>query len=71
MLEMAIDAMDIPAIRPFWKAALAYTDEPGHDGPETSTARQLIKCEYTMMLSRYCPVALSNGPPQVISRSSG
>ena len=34
MLEMAIDAMDIPAIRPFWKAALAYTDEPGHDGQE-------------------------------------
>jgi 4a-hydroxytetrahydrobiopterin dehydratase len=34
MLEMAIDAIDISAIRPFWKAALAYTDEPGHDGPE-------------------------------------
>jgi 4a-hydroxytetrahydrobiopterin dehydratase len=34
MLEMAIDAMDIPAIRPFWKAVLGYTDEPGSDGPE-------------------------------------
>jgi 4a-hydroxytetrahydrobiopterin dehydratase len=34
MLEMAIDALDIAAIRPFWKAVLAYTDEPGHDGPE-------------------------------------
>jgi 4a-hydroxytetrahydrobiopterin dehydratase len=32
-LEMAIDALDIPAIRPFWKAAMAYVDEPGHDGP--------------------------------------
>jgi 4a-hydroxytetrahydrobiopterin dehydratase len=34
MLEMAIDAMDIPAIRPFWKAVLGYVDEPGRDGPD-------------------------------------
>jgi 4a-hydroxytetrahydrobiopterin dehydratase len=34
MLELAIDAMDIPAIRPFWKAALGYADEPGSDGGE-------------------------------------
>jgi 4a-hydroxytetrahydrobiopterin dehydratase len=34
MLEMAIDAMDIGAIRPFWKAVLAYADEPGKNGPE-------------------------------------
>jgi 4a-hydroxytetrahydrobiopterin dehydratase len=34
MLEMAIDAMDIAAIRPFWKAVLGYADEPGLDGPE-------------------------------------
>lgn len=34
MLELAIDAMDIAAIRPFWKAVLGYADEPGHDGPE-------------------------------------
>ncbi|PZF82718.1 VOC family protein [Jiangella anatolica] len=32
-LEIAIDAIDIPVIRPFWKAVLAYTDEPGLDGP--------------------------------------
>lgn len=32
-LELAIDALDIPAIRPFWKAVLAYADEPGLDGP--------------------------------------
>jgi 4a-hydroxytetrahydrobiopterin dehydratase len=32
MLEMAIDAVDIPAIRPFWKAVLAYVDEPGRQG---------------------------------------
>ena len=33
MLEMAIDALDIPAIRPFWKAVLAYAEEPGATGP--------------------------------------
>lgn len=33
-LEIAIDAMDIAAIRPFWKAVLEYVDEPGHEGPE-------------------------------------
>jgi 4a-hydroxytetrahydrobiopterin dehydratase len=31
-LELAIDALDIPAIRPFWKAVLAYVDEPGSSG---------------------------------------
>lgn len=34
MLEMAIDAMDIPAIRPFWKVVLGYVDEPGGHGPQ-------------------------------------
>jgi 4a-hydroxytetrahydrobiopterin dehydratase len=34
MLEMAIDALDIAAIRPFWKAVMAYADEPGRDGPQ-------------------------------------
>lgn len=33
MLEIAIDALDIGSIRPFWKAVLAYTDEPGRPGP--------------------------------------
>lgn len=32
-LEIAIDALDVPAIRPFWKAVLAYTGERGYDGP--------------------------------------
>lgn len=27
-LEIAIDALDIPALVPFWKAALAYVDHP-------------------------------------------
>lgn len=33
-LEIGIDALDIPAIRPFWKAVLGYAAEPGADGPE-------------------------------------
>jgi 4a-hydroxytetrahydrobiopterin dehydratase len=32
-LEIAIDAMDIAAVRPFWKAVFDYVDEPGKDGP--------------------------------------
>ncbi len=38
MLEMAIDALDIAAIRPFWKTVLAYADEPGQNGPEDAIA---------------------------------
>ena len=34
MLEIAIDALNIAAIRPFWKAVLAFTDELGHQGPQ-------------------------------------
>jgi 4a-hydroxytetrahydrobiopterin dehydratase len=33
LLEIAVDAMDIPAVRPFWKAVLGYVDEPGRSGP--------------------------------------
>lgn len=33
MLEVAIDAIDIPAIRPFLKAVLGYVDEVGGGGP--------------------------------------
>jgi 4a-hydroxytetrahydrobiopterin dehydratase len=32
-IEVGIDAMDIGAIRPFWKAVLGYADEPGRAGP--------------------------------------
>lgn len=31
LVEIAIDAMDIPAIRPFWKAVFAYQDETPDD----------------------------------------
>lgn len=34
VLEIAIDALDIASIRPFWKAALGYADEAGADGPK-------------------------------------
>jgi len=34
ILEIAIDALDIAAVRPFWKAVLGYGDEPGSAGPE-------------------------------------
>jgi 4a-hydroxytetrahydrobiopterin dehydratase len=30
-LEIAIDAIDIPLIRPFWKAVTGYADEPGSE----------------------------------------
>ena len=33
VLEIAIDATDAGAIRPFWAAVLGYTDEPGRSGP--------------------------------------
>jgi 4a-hydroxytetrahydrobiopterin dehydratase len=29
VLELAIDAVDIPTVRPFWKAVLGYADRPG------------------------------------------
>jgi 4a-hydroxytetrahydrobiopterin dehydratase len=34
LLEIGIDALDIPSVRPFWKAVLGYMDEPGRSGPE-------------------------------------
>ena len=33
VLEIAIDALDAAAIRPFWQAVLGYVDEPGRSGP--------------------------------------
>jgi 4a-hydroxytetrahydrobiopterin dehydratase len=36
MLELAIDTLDAAAIRPFWKAVLAFTDEAGDDGPDAA-----------------------------------
>lgn len=33
LVELGIDALDIAAIRPFWKAVLSYVADPGDDGP--------------------------------------
>jgi len=33
LVEIAVDAMDIPAVRPFWKAVFAYEDERPNAGP--------------------------------------
>jgi 4a-hydroxytetrahydrobiopterin dehydratase len=33
VLEIAVDALDIPAVRPFWKAVLGYVDELPTTGP--------------------------------------
>jgi 4a-hydroxytetrahydrobiopterin dehydratase len=32
LIEIAVDAIDIPAVRPFWKAVLGYEDEEGAEG---------------------------------------
>jgi 4a-hydroxytetrahydrobiopterin dehydratase len=34
VVEIAIDAMNIAAIRPFWKAVMGYADEAGRSGAE-------------------------------------
>ncbi|QCX81480.1 hypothetical protein C9F11_39490 [Streptomyces sp. YIM 121038] len=34
VMEIAIDALDVSGIRPFWKAVSGYADEAGADGPE-------------------------------------
>jgi len=33
VLELAVDALDIAAVRPFWQAVLALVDDPGDPGP--------------------------------------
>jgi len=44
VLEIAIDALDIAAIRPFWKAVLGYTDEVGREGPEDPLIDPVGQC---------------------------
>jgi 4a-hydroxytetrahydrobiopterin dehydratase len=36
VLEIAIDALNIASIRPFWKAVLGYADEAGSPGPQAA-----------------------------------
>jgi 4a-hydroxytetrahydrobiopterin dehydratase len=40
-LEIAIDALDIPLIRPFWQAVTGYVDEPG---PSEQLPESLRSC---------------------------
>ena len=54
MLEMAIDALDIPAIRPFWRAVMAYTDEPGRSGPEDAIVDPAGMSSASMAISSIC-----------------
>jgi 4a-hydroxytetrahydrobiopterin dehydratase len=35
-MEIAIDALDIPVVRPFWQAVTDYSDHPWETGPEAS-----------------------------------
>ncbi|HLI02220.1 MAG TPA: VOC family protein, partial [Acidimicrobiales bacterium] len=51
MLELAIDALDIPTVRPFWKAVLDYVDEPGAgpDGGIIDPAGQLPSVWFQQM----------------------
>lgn len=37
-LEIAIDALDIASVRPFWAAVLGLADEPGREGPAEGLA---------------------------------
>ncbi len=41
LLEIAIDALDIAAIRPFWRAVLGYGDEPGNDEDDAAVTDPL------------------------------
>jgi len=37
-MEIAVDALDIPAVRPFWKAVMGYADEAGPPDPGAGLA---------------------------------
>ena len=43
ILEIAIDAVDIAAIRPFWKAVMGYGDEADRSGPRDVLADPLAQ----------------------------
>jgi 4a-hydroxytetrahydrobiopterin dehydratase len=51
LLEIAIDALDIAAIRPFWKVVLDYVDAPGAgpEGPLLDPAGQLPSLWFQQM----------------------
>lgn len=51
LVELAIDALEIAAIRPFWKAVLGYADAPGAgpEGPLVDPAGQLPSLWFQQM----------------------
>ncbi len=44
VLEIAIDALDIASVRPFWKAVMGYGDEAGASGPEDPLIDPVGQC---------------------------
>jgi 4a-hydroxytetrahydrobiopterin dehydratase len=48
-LEIAIDAMDIARVRPFWKAVMGYADEPDGGNGLIDPARQLATIWFQQM----------------------
>ncbi len=59
-IEIAIDALDIPSVRPFWKAVTGYVDEPG---PPEHLPESLRSCppEHLPESLRSCPPDLPGG----------
>ena len=41
-LEVAIDVLDVDAVRPFWRAALGYDEDPPYDGDQVSYQGKVI-----------------------------
>jgi 4a-hydroxytetrahydrobiopterin dehydratase len=44
VLEIAIDALDIASVRPFWKALMGYVDEAGASGPVDPLVDPIGQC---------------------------
>jgi len=43
-VEIAIDALDIPGVLPFWRAVLGYVNDPGSDGPPRAIVDPAGQC---------------------------
>ena len=44
MVEIAIDALDIPGVLPFWRAVLGYVNDPGSYGPPRAIVDPAGQC---------------------------
>jgi 4a-hydroxytetrahydrobiopterin dehydratase len=63
LLELAIDALDIAAIRPFWKAVLGYADEAEADGPTDPLVDPLVAGPGDLVSADGCPAAAAQPRP--------